>query len=1506
MIKRLTLGVLLFILHVNINAEEMRSPMLGALLYYPSESVGEYFELENEGVLIRSILPESPFAKAGLLAGDVLLTIDGQSISNKGYVGNTGKQLGLYVMDKNFGDEVNVRFLRKGQFGEAVSLSENKIIRLTEIPYFNSKTEEKFDFSKFSGEDYLVIDNYFVAWGKKSDPTNIEAAILRGEDNAIYTYSRFLNKDSDIYDPVRVYRFAKDAIETWDCQKCYTILAYLYESKHEGVNDGPIPEKVEEYTLRAAEAGLAGAQYYAGLYYAQGGKLVQKDHKKAFKWMMSSARGSYYEAVRVVATANVFGNNSVIPKSNENGLEILKNYFNKNMKVPFLGHADLQYLFGYALSNSKQGDKGFAKALIANAAELGDARAHSWLAAYYSPEAEYTRLKTLELANVKSTKDLNTPKAKKWLNNFYQSYKNKKNGMPRYAWHLSENHRLRQDSASMNLLLRSLLINWDYFEDPLSVFKKISKEINGNYKNEEIDFSLLAEWLITGRNKVSPNDFEEGLKILLELMDEGNVIAASSIVSLYIPQSLLGQAVINQSKKLDKKLLSRAGKVIIDSGELVRSLTYADLLSDKQSSYFNWDEARSVYEKLLANNSDALPWVLSAYLKQGEAGGESIRHPFEEKIGSLVSQGMEVNFTPHATKQWINTLWSLRWYSLSNKQVNEYLWTRLSKAENRKNDDDELRYFVLLTERDWIDQELLVEAYERIKDKFIRPNEMMANLSIQGRIRVNEEFVLQAFKNALHLLLTKSASDLYLYDRNLWGLKFIQQGFSFAIPQGDFDAALYFHDAYNLLLNEGEKTVDEFNYKILLGMSELQKATILAESGDLVNASLIARDAIEKAQSKTLIDLGFTSRLNLIYQGAAILINLREYKVISDAFKNLLDTTDLKTQDKNFVSYAALMGRMYALYQKDFELAEYFKSYQVLSDKEIINQNPQVARTVFAAQVYKLVFFDKNYDLANEIIRSMRRESIKHKEYVRHWEVQYFEMLLEHMRSVGQHKMASKWSGYVVDLYLEGAKQSLKNQRIITPREKTVISNFVYDLVKDKGVESDLKFKMFQVVQGLAAARAIDIKQLDIEDKRNLLAHSDYSETSRYLESKDKVQINLPTEREVSLRLKDNQALIASLSTDKGTINWLITSERRQLFINDVDREVVKDHVNKIKNSIENEDFKYEDSLALFNVFYKDAISVLTDNTDHIIVIPTSESATLPPSIILESFSSERIDGGGKAFITRGFEVRDKPSLIKNAKWLIERFALSVLPSIRTLHDQYDLQSFEEHWSFLGVGDPVLGEMDQLASKRNMNALLKRGRFSSDELHASLVSLPDTRLELQSISNSFKNKKLLLGKDANEEKLQNELNSSFDVISFASHALKFSELIDTTEPAIVLSKSGGEDGLLTLTEILKSNLQDTKLVMLSACNTASSSKYLNNEAFTGLTAGFLAAGARKVLVSHWPVYSKAAKEISIEIFLQKTGSFAKRLQESMKKMIHSKEAYKRSPSYWAAFSLIGS
>jgi CHAT domain-containing protein len=153
---------------------------------------------------------------------------------------------------------------------------------------------------------------------------------------------------------------------------------------------------------------------------------------------------------------------------------------------------------------------------------------------------------------------------------------------------------------------------------------------------------------------------------------------------------------------------------------------------------------------------------------------------------------------------------------------------------------------------------------------------------------------------------------------------------------------------------------------------------------------------------------------------------------------------------------------------------------------------------------------------------------------------------------------------------------------------------------------------------------------------------------------------------------------------------------------------------------------------------------------------------------------------------------------------------------------------------------------------------------------------------------------------------------TYSVISFATHGLIAGE-IGSHDADLVLTppaQSGDEDdGLLSTGEIAELSL-DADLVILSACNTAAGDSE-NEEGHSGLADAFFYAGARSLLVSHWPVYSDAATDLTTHAIDQATASDDMTIAHGLRlAMLAALDAAgddprKQHPAYWAPFTLVG-
>lgn len=169
--------------------------------------------------------------------------------------------------------------------------------------------------------------------------------------------------------------------------------------------------------------------------------------------------------------------------------------------------------------------------------------------------------------------------------------------------------------------------------------------------------------------------------------------------------------------------------------------------------------------------------------------------------------------------------------------------------------------------------------------------------------------------------------------------------------------------------------------------------------------------------------------------------------------------------------------------------------------------------------------------------------------------------------------------------------------------------------------------------------------------------------------------------------------------------------------------------------------------------------------------------------------------------------------------------------------------------------------------------------------------------------------RLALGFDANLEALEGGALDNRRIVHFATHGMIDSEHPELSALALSMTTAEGQPrpGLLRLPEIYNLEL-DADLVVLSGCQTALGSE-VHGEGLVGLSRGFFAAGARRLVASLWRVQDKATAEL-MDRFYQRLLSDsaatirpAAALRAAQLELLN--ETDYQDPYHWAAFALYG-
>ncbi len=204
--------------------------------------------------------------------------------------------------------------------------------------------------------------------------------------------------------------------------------------------------------------------------------------------------------------------------------------------------------------------------------------------------------------------------------------------------------------------------------------------------------------------------------------------------------------------------------------------------------------------------------------------------------------------------------------------------------------------------------------------------------------------------------------------------------------------------------------------------------------------------------------------------------------------------------------------------------------------------------------------------------------------------------------------------------------------------------------------------------------------------------------------------------------------------------------------------------------------------------------------------------------------------------------------------------------------------------------------------------------------------LPGTLKEVEDIAQLFGQSSsvtLYLRSQATEQNLKSVRNP--DVLHIATHGFFLKDLpsqaMDKTRELRLelgtdpLFRSGlllsnaktafltGEDGVLTAREAASLYLDDTRLVVLSACETALG-EIQNGEGVYGLQRAFRIAGAANLIVSLWKVNDLSTQQMMV-YFYENLLNKKQSIREAFYNARKSLRTIYPEPYYWGAFVLLG-
>jgi CHAT domain-containing protein/tetratricopeptide (TPR) repeat protein len=358
--------------------------------------------------------------------------------------------------------------------------------------------------------------------------------------------------------------------------------------------------------------------------------------------------------------------------------------------------------------------------------------------------------------------------------------------------------------------------------------------------------------------------------------------------------------------------------------------------------------------------------------------------------------------------------------------------------------------------------------------------------------------------------------------------------------------------------------------------------------------------------------------------------------------------------------------------------------------------------------------------------------------------------------------------------------------------------------------------------------------------------------------------------------------------------------------------------------TVSQKDDRVGEILSVAAELYTDAIGPVSDMAKgkSLVVVPSRKLSGLPFHLLVKTAPAAG------------------PDRFRDAAWLAREHAITVVPSVGSLGAGEKARDGGEksRSTYLGFADPLLtgsrGEDRRAFSRQSCDSDLDTATFelaAGDPLSTSalmrsgaadveavrsLQPLPETTDEVCAVARSLGAGEgaLRLGASATEAEVkrlsQTAELSRAAILHFATHGLVSGDLQGLAEPAIVLTPPQApgpqDDGLLTASEVTTLKL-DADWVILSACNTAAGES--GGESLSGLARAFFYAGARSLMVSHWPVNSDAAVSLvtgAIDAMATDPGiDRAEALRRAMLAEI-DKGGSHADPANWAPFITVGS
>jgi CHAT domain-containing protein/tetratricopeptide (TPR) repeat protein len=288
-------------------------------------------------------------------------------------------------------------------------------------------------------------------------------------------------------------------------------------------------------------------------------------------------------------------------------------------------------------------------------------------------------------------------------------------------------------------------------------------------------------------------------------------------------------------------------------------------------------------------------------------------------------------------------------------------------------------------------------------------------------------------------------------------------------------------------------------------------------------------------------------------------------------------------------------------------------------------------------------------------------------------------------------------------------------------------------------------------------------------------------------------------------------------------------------------------------------------------------------------------------------------------FSADGVYHKINPGTLKNpanGKYVFEEMELSLLGSTKDLLKNNPDESENRLACLVGNPDFQTGRIATAGQSRSVPEI---SYYLQPIPGMEISELPGTQIEVDSIAALLQKKgwevQEYAGSNASEEKIKDIYKPS--VLLLSTHGFFQPDSTPGTNPLIhsglLLSGSArtlregksrneADDGILTAYEAMNLNLDNTELVVLSACETGLG-EIKNGEGVYGLQRAFQVAGARHMIMSLWKVDDTVTQQLMVRFFKHWLNGKSK--QAAFNQAQKEIQARHREPYYWGGFVMMG-